>query len=135
MPATDRVRPHILRSEATCNCGCEGVQGDLWLDIVNTLIDICGFPIGISTMYRCNIYNDEIGGVDDSPHKEKHGTYGAADLKCHDSKKRMILLRNIMELEKLGDINHVEVCNGHIHIANVPMMHRCYESCHWGESK
>ena len=132
---TDRIRKHITKEEAYCRCGCGLIQGDIWLDVVDTLIDMCGFQIGISTMARCIVYNRKVGGVEDSPHLERYGTCGAADLKCWGHKKRMVILKNIMILEKLGEINQIEICDGHVHIANVPMMHRLYESCNWGKSK
>jgi len=130
-----RIRPNITVKEATCGCGCGLMPSNEWLDTTDELIDMCGFPIGISTMCRCKKYNKEIGGVNDSPHREIGYGYGGTDLRCRDPKKRMIIMVNIMQLVALRKITQVEVCDGHIHIANIPLMHRLYECFNWDKSR
>jgi len=129
------IRLHITENEAHCRCGCGLIANDGWLDTTDFLIDLCKMSIPISTMARCAEFNEEIGGVDDSPHLSTDIPYnGASDLKCSDPLKRWILMEKIHLLIKMGKINQVEVCNLHTHIAKVPLNHRLYKRFNWGIS-
>lgn len=137
--ARDRIRPHILLSEARCRCGCGSLPHGRWLDTVDRLIDLIGFPIGISTMARCKTYNDKIGGVKYSPHLlfglDPEAETGGADLRCRDPRKRMVIVKAALDLEAVGLITQIEVCDGHIHVASVPPGHRLHGLMNTGISK
>jgi len=131
----ERIRPRILLKEATCPCGCGRTPSEKWLDTTNLWLELCGFPIGISTMARCPTYNRKIKGSSKSPHKLIKEDYGATDGKQRNPKKRDRMLEAARALKSLGFINHIEVCDGHIHIAKVPDNHPFAGVTHWGKSK
>lgn len=75
-----KVSENFDSSEFTCKCGeCDG-GGVKWLLIRNleTLREVVGRPIKVTSGYRCSEHNRKVGGVTDSFH-----TKGlAADIVC-----------------------------------------------------
>lgn len=131
----ERIRSRILLSEATCPCGCGRQPNPGWLDATNLWLELCGFPVGISNMARCYTYNRKIKGSSRSPHKLIKEDYGATDGKQRNPRKRAKMLEAAFALWHLGLINHMEVCDGHIHIAKVSPTHPYCGLIHWGKSK
>ena len=139
-----RIRPHVLKSEAECDCGCGAMPYDKWLDVVEKFIVECNFSIPISSMARCKAYTAKIGSKETSAHRFYKDTdihwvtngnsFGAADLKCRDSGRRMIVVTTAINLMNQGLINNIEVCDRHIHIAYVPKGHKHYMKMYWGRS-
>ena len=129
-----RIREHILQSEAECHCGCGKTPSETWLDMVNVLIEECGFPIPITSMVRCSQHNRKVGGSSNSPHLLVSYWHGAADLACIDPQKRMKIIEEAMFLYQDGCINHIEICDLHVHIASVPENHPYFMCLHWGKS-
>jgi hypothetical protein len=131
----ERVRPHILLSEAVCPDGCGKMPTDGFLDAVDELIERYGYPIAINIMARCIKHNKLCGGVEDSPHLEDKKDHGGGDLKCWNPKKRFILIPIIVDMTKEGYFTQYEICNGHLHVAKVDKNHRLYHNCNWGQSR
>ena len=130
-----RIRPHITEREAHCRCSCGKVTNDGFLTIIDALLSRYGKPCRINCMVRCDEYNTKIGGSKTSGHLEnKHG-YGAADLRCNNPIDRAIMLPIAIFYFDAGIINHIEVCDGHLHVAKVPLDHPHAGKIHWGKSK
>jgi|SaaInlStandDraft_4_1057021.scaffolds.fasta_scaffold00309_6 hypothetical protein len=146
-----KYRPHITKFEADCKCGCGSKPMEGWLDTVELFHVILGRPNRISTMARCPDYNAEIGGHIDSPHllyedcnskfldnvidDPNENKYGSCDESCHGSAYRMKVMEAVWALKMLGRINHIEVADGHIHFALVPVGHTFNNWFDHGQSK
>ena len=143
--AKRRIRPNILITEAACDCVCGLMPSEKHLDRTQHVIGQYGKGIPISTMARCNTYNKDIGGVDDSPHKlseqfdqsvpDKDRGYGATDYTCRDGHSRANLMNILYPMFLAGIINHLEICDRHVHAAKVPDNHRLAGQVNWGKSK
>jgi len=125
------VRENITLKEASCpHCG--QLPSDKWLDWLQDLREACGFPLPFKSIHRCNIYNEEIGGSDESLHTQfTKWSYGAADIGIADPTKRLKIIRTAI---KLGT-NNLEVCDFHLHIGRAPVEHPQYNKLYWGKSK
>ncbi len=132
---SERLREHITFTEGTCRCGCGLQASDETLDWINEVIERCGFPIWLSTTARCITFNTIIGGVADSPHLLTEDSNGAVDYIMRGPMRRGKLLEVIMDMRKEGTINHVEICDQHIHAGKVPKNHRLAGLVNVGRSK
>jgi len=135
------VRPKILISEAACNDGCGLMPSDSWLDTVNLWLELCGGQVKLTSMARCDKHNLDLYKGDatkacKSPHilTQKNLGFGAADGRCISPKRRTRLLLAAYDLWSLGFINHIEICDRHIHIALVPEDHPYAGLSHRGKS-
>jgi len=137
-----RKYKHITSGEAHCPCGCGLLASDWLLNLAEAFIEQVGSPTKITCMDRCKIYNKDLGGYKLSPHILHHvldnpNGYGAIDFswkgKSRAKQTKMILVA--FELYQAKIINHIEIANGHIHIARVPDDHPCARDIHPGRSK
>ncbi|MCQ2581870.1 MAG: D-Ala-D-Ala carboxypeptidase family metallohydrolase [Alphaproteobacteria bacterium] len=73
---------YFSMNEFTCNC-CdelpESGMNPVLLEKLDRLRELCGFPILVSSGYRCPIHNQEVGGVKNSQHVQGC----AADIYCY----------------------------------------------------
>jgi uncharacterized protein YcbK (DUF882 family) len=129
------ILPRVTESESKCRCGCEVVASLYFLRTISRLLTLYNKPVKITTSYRCPEYNNQIGGVKDSPHLLNDAVFGAADLRCYNPIERMKLIKLIMPMVEKGIFNHVEVCDKHIHLARVSSDHRLANMFNWGRSK
>jgi len=99
-----------------CDCGREHDEQIvdpklvLLLDIAR---DYAGIPFVITSGYRCEEHNLEIGGVSDSAHLEGR----AADIKVEGSRHRFLILRSLLRvgLKRIGVYDtyiHVDIDEG-----------------------
>lgn len=132
--STPSIWPNISIEEATCSCCGEMASAEL-LDKIQAFRDACGFPIPFTSIYRCDEYNEKIGGSQYSLHlvSVHNDGYGAVDcgISKEQSKNRWAML---IAARQLG-INNLEVCDGHIHIGWAPHGHVMQHRLYWGVSK
>ena len=90
---------YFKRSEFACKCGkCDNLIQDSFVEKMDALRHICGFPISISSGYRCPAHNAAVSGTgDDGPHT----TGCAADVPI-DRKRAYILLQNAIQMGFTG---------------------------------
>ena len=116
---------HVTSKEAHCPCGC-GLISTAWvMGIADVFINAMGFPIKINCMDRCDKYNLRLGGFKQSPHIIRQPGYGAIDF-SYGSRTKItntpMFLKAFYWFE-IGIINHIEICDRHLHIANIPGGH------------
>lgn len=60
---------HFIRREFECQCGCgtDTVDAEL-LFILDDLRSLLGVPVTITSGYRCEIHNKDVGGANNSQH-------------------------------------------------------------------
>ena len=92
---------NFTRREFECNCNfddCEkfGCKEEL-IEKLQQLRDAVGFPIRLSSSYRCKKWNDMVGGHPNSSHKEGL----AIDCLC-SGEKALILIENAIRLGFTG---------------------------------
>jgi uncharacterized protein YcbK (DUF882 family) len=64
-----QITKNLNTSELRCKCGkCEMKINKVAVNKLQTLRDLCGFPLIINSAYRCERHNDDIGGAKDSMH-------------------------------------------------------------------
>lgn len=74
----DRYSPHFTKKELACKCcGQPGAIAQELIEALETLRDMAGCPLVITSGYRCPAHNCAVGGAKDSQHVK--GT--AADVK------------------------------------------------------
>jgi len=71
-----QLTKNIAASEVTCKCGCGLIPPQRFLNKVQIIREICGFPFVISSGARCENYNKKIGATMAHFH-------GAIDIKIH----------------------------------------------------
>lgn len=69
---------HFTADEFKCRCGCGRNEIDsAFVDMLDELREVCGFPLRVTSGYRCAKHNAEVSSTgDDGPHT----TGRAADL-------------------------------------------------------
>lgn len=74
-------------AEFACKCcGQNGIDPQL-VDMLDELRDQCGFPLVISSGYRCTKRNQAVGGARSSAHVEGY----AVDIRCHGLRAHRVL--------------------------------------------
>lgn len=96
------------RKEFQCPCcGSDGVDLTL-VEILQNIRDDLGYPLSISSGYRCLSHNHDVGGVDSSSH-----TRGlAVDIRCGSGGQRFNLLRLALE----HGITRIGVSGSFVHL-------------------
>lgn len=82
-------------SEFACKCGhCGGGEEHMSLELLKRLDharEVAGIPFVISSGFRCEVHNREVGGVPGSAH-----TKGlAVDIRCNTSQNRWKILKGL----------------------------------------
>ena len=79
---------NFTEDELACNCGCgQNECKDQMVSLLQKLRDDVGFPIRLSSAYRCESWNKEVGGHPNSAHKEGL----AVDVLCRGEKALQIV--------------------------------------------
>lgn len=80
---------HFSRSEFACQCGCgsDNISAD-FVDDLESVRNLLGRGMRITSGVRCSSHNKQIGGVATSAHV----TGKAADIACSSSRDRFELL-------------------------------------------
>ena len=97
--------------ELRCKCGCNQLKFDA--EFKNTLNEIrheLGKPMYISSGYRCEKHNKEVGGKPGSAHTKGKG----ADVVCENSVDRFNLIRIAIK----AGIKRIGVSSKFIHLDN-----------------
>ena len=95
-----RTYRHFVEEELECNCGCGGQAKPRFIEQLDKARENAGVPFVITSGFRCENYNREVGGVPDSAH-----TKGlAADIRVSTSHHRYVIVRGLYEagFERLG---------------------------------
>ena len=93
---TEPTWQYFTRSEFACNCGnCENlIQNDL-IDKLDKAREISGVSYKINSGYRCESWNQKIGGAPKSLHKAGR----AADIHVPSSAARYQILKGLFAAE------------------------------------
>lgn len=78
---------YFQAAEFACKC-CDqhGIDPQM-VEMLDELRERCGFPIVISSGYRCAKHNQAIGGAKRSAHVEGY----AVDIRCHGARAHKVL--------------------------------------------
>ena len=101
--------------EQTCHCGCglnKVYEHPGFLQKLNTMRELCGFPLVATCMTRCKKHNAEVGGAPNSAHPEGL----AADLKCYAMHTRYKML----EAALAAGFRRIEISAVHMHVDDDP---------------
>lgn len=99
---------NFKKEEFICPC-CGLEKMDLrFILLLDSLREICGFPIKITSGYRCKAHNFVIGGKETSSHLKGK----ACDIYCVDSVKRLAIINTALEL----GINRIGIGKDFIHL-------------------
>ena len=99
---------NFTKEELACPCCGENKIEDKALMRLQVLRDLCGFPLSISSGYRCKKHNEKIGGAKHS----KHLNGVAFDVQKLSSSQRAIFFKNALNLGFSG----IGVYEAHVHI-------------------
>lgn len=89
-----------------CDCGADNISIDL-VERLQSVRDIIGKPLHITSGVRCNKHNAEVGGAWES----EHTTGEAVDIRCEGSPLRYDLLCVLVE-----KFNRVGIADNFIHV-------------------
>ncbi len=91
-------------------CGAEGIKDNLvfHLQMAHDLLPTHRVMI-ITSGYRCEEHNKEVGGIEDSAHKKGL----AADIKCEDSSYRFLLVNALIKVgfKRIGRYDNFIHCD------------------------
>jgi len=92
-------------------CPCCGLikTQPKFLAALNTVREMCGFPLVATSMTRCEKHNKEVGG---SKHSD-HLNGDAADIACTDMLKRGQIAAHAW----VAGIKKIEISSVHIHLS------------------
>lgn len=80
----DKLSPHFNRDEFACKCGCGRDTVDVrLLQLCEAVRAFVQNPVVVTSGFRCEEYNDRVGGSKESQHKEGK----AADLLVDNPKE------------------------------------------------
>ena len=99
MPINWSLYKNFTKNELACNCNeCneEGCKEEL-VQKLQELRDEVGFPIRLSSAYRCGKWNKKVGGHPNSAHKEGL----AVDILC-SGEKALIIVETALKLGWVG---------------------------------
>ena len=68
-----RLTKDFTLEEFACRCQSPGCTNQIKLDLVyrlQKLRDLCGFPLSVTSGYRCKLHNSAVGGAPGSKHLE-----------------------------------------------------------------
>ena len=86
---------YFKETELKCKCGCNQLKFDAeFKNLLNRIRTLFNKPIYITSGYRCEKHNKEVGGKPTSSHLKGI----AVDIKCDNSLDRYLLLRIFMDL-------------------------------------
>ncbi len=109
-----QLTKNFSKKELQCKCGCGRCDIDLeLLDALQDLRDRLGFPLLITSGYRCAKYNAKVGGSPNSRHMTGEAVDIAINTKIMNPIKVRALLSEILKDDRLGGIG---VANAFIHI-------------------
>jgi len=83
---------HFKKAEFLCNCGCGGQVQSPLIRKLDLAREIAGAPFVITSGFRCEDYNQQVGGVTDSAHLKGL----AADIYADDSLKRFLIISGLL---------------------------------------
>ena len=92
---------NFSESEFKCSCGCDKViVSPMLVEFLQRLRDRVGVAISITSGYRCEEHNRNVGGKPNSAHRD--GV--AVDIYCKGSGHRYLLLKNAYSVgfERVG---------------------------------
>jgi len=98
----------FAKEEFKCPCCGLSYVDDKLIKMLNKARKIAGIPFIINSGFRCGEHNKNIGGYPTSSHM----TGLAADIKCKNSKDRLIMLKALIEAK----FNRIGIGNTFIHV-------------------
>jgi len=99
---------HFKLDEFACPCCGKNEMSESFLILLDRYRDMCGFPFKITSGYRCEKHNKEVGGKPDSAH-----TKGlAVDIAVGSGNERF----DIVEVGLSLNINRFGIAKNFIHI-------------------
>jgi len=96
------------RSEFLCPCCGEEHMDDDFLLLLDRIRSFCWFPFLVSSGWRCEAHNQEIGGADDSAHLRGK----AADIRCLDSAQRAKIITTAVTL----GVRRIGIARSFVHL-------------------
>jgi len=92
-----------------CPCGkCDAKPTKRLLASLDSVRDVVGFPLGVSSGPRCKAYNKKIGGAKYSEHMDGDG----ADIPCTSSSNRIRIVDAALNV----GINRIGIAKTYIHL-------------------
>jgi len=101
-----RIR-HFKAEEFACPCCGRSEMSQEFLDRLDLARKACGFPLQVTSGFRCEAHNAAVGGKPDSAHLRGL----AADVACPDSRSSLLLVRALLD----AGIHRIGVAKGCVH--------------------
>lgn len=99
---------HFTKDEFKCHCGCGVKMNRDFVFRVDSLRARLGFPLVVTSGYRCEEWNKKVGGSPNS----KHIQGLAADLKIVSSNHRYEVLKEVFSMHFAG----IGIADNFVHI-------------------
>jgi len=108
-----QLTKNFQHSEFACNCGCgqmpdpNDLEFKMLVAKLQNVRDECGFPLHITSGYRCPKQNKKVGGVKDSSHLAGL----AVDIAVESDFTRLLFLRSAVKY-----FGRIGIANKYIHV-------------------
>jgi len=106
---------HFKPNEFSCNCGCGGGFSDMdpaFLSMLDDAREHAQVPFSLTSAYRCEKHNRNVGGVPDSAHTTGH----AVDILARGGFEKWRTVRGLMQ----AGFNRIGIAGTFIHADNDP---------------
>ncbi len=110
--ANNMLTKSFSYKEVQCRCGCKKAEmKPEFMEVLQKLRDLCGFPLVITSGYRCPRHNKAVGGALNSSHMK--GIAVDIDISQMPEERREKLLEAIKSIK---EIKGVGIAKSFIHI-------------------
>ena len=106
-----RLTENFTSEEMACNCGCgEGTMDASFMEALQNARRIFQQPMVITSGFRCEQHNRDVGGTPDSAHLRGK----AADIKTSGSRERFLLVDAL----RISGFTRIGMANSFTHADN-----------------
>lgn len=118
-----QLSEHFTSDELSCRCGCGLLPGLDFIDELEDLRKVCGFPFIITSGARCPAHNAEVSGTREyGPHVITQMRYeigcGAVDISIQGSQAVVLVSRAVDLWTGIGLKQHGPLAGRFIHLDN-----------------
>jgi zinc D-Ala-D-Ala carboxypeptidase len=109
-------------AEVACKCGCGKLPEQSFMELVQILRDVVGFPFKVTSGARCSTYNQKVSTT--GP-EGPHTTGRAIDIAVYGERALKLIRAALMSgITGIGVMQHGPIEKRFIHLDDLPAAHK-----------